>query len=964
MPKHRKTNIREVKNDTSFKQMLKDLRGSVSFDIETTGLYPWAKKNLEALPKKWKKKPPDPRSYEARITSIGFGCEDVQWVWDPLDYEPTKERLAKVQERLERCVVIGQFAKFDLLWMKVLYKVDWEVDFDTGIAHYMIDENTLHGLKDIAPRFLNVPNWDVDIETKKGQKSKKDLIQYQAYDLRYTRDLYPIFKAELRKDPAVRTVFKKIMMPCIKIFVDAEYEGSCIDLDRMDDVEYELRRRIRVAEKKLNKWIPTSKEGSFNWASPKQVGWLLYQKMKIKCPGVTKTGANSTSESTLKQIDHPLVKDLFDLRGARQQLSFFIEGWKPYLHGFRIHPSFKLTGTVTGRLCLRSGTKIQVPSGTKKIEEIEGGDWVYSYDNKKKLCLRKVRWAGVSGEKSLYRVSWSGTGGRTKGHLDATNNHPVRLTSGKYRRVDQLKKGDRVIALHRASDSRNYLYATGNPTKIRENRFVFEQVYGWTPEDVHHKDLNSLNDRPENLEGLTRSKHHSLHAKLVPSSEMSRRAYARTPETKKRNADAVSKAGKLKAKSRFTKKQIIDALEKTGGVLGAKQLLGCSYEALRRRIDEYGLTQYRRNNHVITGVKKLPGTHIVYDIEVEETHNFIANELCVHNSCEHPNWQQVPRDKFIRTLLIAPPGWVLIEADLSQIELRIAAELSGDRALIEAFVTGKDPHWITALRELQRGMGEKERILKTTNKLSNKLIAEYDEAIEYLLLRGADAAIEVDDTWKELRKKAKAVNFGFLYGMWWKKFKIYARDKYDVHLTDEQAQESRKNFFNTWRDLEDWHKRAKRFARRNGYMRYLSGRKRRLPGAQLGGESFEKGEAERQAVNSPVQGFANEVNLMALIQLRKEFPHSIYRPIATVHDSILAYAKIEHVEKICKRTLEIMRRPALMDELEIEMRVPIEADIKIGPWGAGISLKKWKEANDNGNKKQPRQVRLLRSRAA
>lgn len=676
MPNHRRTNIREIKNDASFKQMLKDLRGSVSFDIETTGLYPWAKKNLEALPKKWKKKPPDPRSYDARITSLGFGCEDVQWVWDPLDYEPTRERLERCQKRLERCVVIGQFAKFDLLWMKVLYGVDWEVDFDTGIAHYMLDENTLHGLKEIAPKFLNVPNWDVDIETKKGQKSKKDLIQYQAYDLRYTRDLYPIFKEELRKDPAVRTVFKKIMMPCVKIFVDAEYEGSCIDLDRMDDVEYELRRRIRVAEKKLNKWIPTSKEGSFNWASPKQVGWLLYQKMKIKCPGVTKTGANSTSESTLKQIDHPLVKDLFDLRGARQQLSFFIEGWKPYLHGFRIHPSFKLTGTVTGRL-----------------------------------------------------------------------------------------------------------------------------------------------------------------------------------------------------------------------------------------------------------------------------------------SCEHPNWQQVPRDKFIRTLLIAPPGWVLIEADLSQIELRIAAELSGDRALIEAFVTGKDPHWITALRELQRGMGEKERIFKTANKLSNKLITEYDECIEYLLMRGADAAIEVDDTWKELRKKAKAVNFGFLYGMWWKKFKIYARDKYDVHLTDEQAQESRKSFFNTWRDLEDWHKRAKRFARRNGYMRYLSGRKRRLPGAQLGGESFEKGEAERQAVNSPVQGFANEINLMALIQLRKEFPHSIYRPIATVHDSILAYVKIEHVERICKRTLEIMRRPALMDELGIEMRVPIEADIKIGPWGAGVSLKKWKEANDNSKKESSRQKR-------
>jgi DNA polymerase-1 len=464
----------------------------------------------------------------------------------------------------------------------------------------------------------------------------------------------------------VKRVFEHIMMPCNKAFVDMEFEGAYVDIARMDEVETELKKRILAAKKNLDKWVPVSKRGDFNWGSPKQVAWLLYKKLKIECLEKTKTGADSTGESALKQIDHPLVDELFKFREAKQNLSFFIDGWKPYLVNKRLHASFKLTGTVTGRL-----------------------------------------------------------------------------------------------------------------------------------------------------------------------------------------------------------------------------------------------------------------------------------------SCEHPNFQQIPRDPLIRTLLTAPPGWVLIEADLSQIELRIAAELSGDSALIQAFVQGKDPHWITALRELQRGHGEEKRVLATANKLSNKEIEDYDEAIEYLIMRGADAATEADYAWKELRKKAKAVNFGYLYGMWWKKFIIYARDKYGVKITAGQAQESRKAFFGNWRDLENWHKRTKQFARRNGYVRYLSGRKRRLPDALSEEDNFKRQEAERQAVNSPVQGMANEINLMALIQLKKEFSSKVYRPIATVHDSILAYARIDHAERIARRTMEVMKRPSLMDKFDIQMRVPIEADVKIGAWGAGISLDKWLKEQKN-----------------
>jgi uracil-DNA glycosylase family 4 len=664
VPAERGLSIKIVEDEAMFEQMLDDLVGTVSFDIETTGLYPWAKHvpRVKGEKKRKKKKDKqDPRDYDARVVSVGFGTRKHQYLINPLQFKLTRRRLQQIEERLEDCEVVGHYAKFDLLWMWVQFKARWKIDFDTGIAHYLCDENSDHGLKALAQRFCGAPNWDVEGDTKKEWSTL--LIKYHAHDLYYTRKLKFVFQKMLATDPQVYQVFSKIMMPCLHIFVEAEYEGCYIDESKMDVVEKELRQKIVEAEKKLKKWIPRGylePGDEFNWGSTKQLGDLMFSELRIKPTDKTPTGAPSTSEAALKQMDHQMVTDLLTFRGAKQQLSFFIEGWKPYLVDHRLHPSFKLTGTVTGRL-----------------------------------------------------------------------------------------------------------------------------------------------------------------------------------------------------------------------------------------------------------------------------------------SCENPNLQQVPRDRLIRNLIIAPPGWVLIEADLSQIELRIAAELSGDRALIEAFNTGKDPHWMTVMNELRRGRGEVMRVLATASKMVGKKVKDFDDAIDIMLEHGADAAVEIDYAWKELRKKAKAVNFGYLFGMWWKKFKIYAREKYDVILTDKQAMESRQGFFGLYRDLEDWHKRQKTFARRNGYVRYLSGRKRRLPDAMREEDCPERGEAERQAINSPVQGFANELNLMALIQLRQEFTRTIYRPIGTVHDSILAYARADHAERIAKRTLEVMRNPQLLQDMDIELRVPRDAEVGIGPWGSGIGIDKW-----------------------
>jgi DNA polymerase-1 len=296
-------------------------------------------------------------------------------------------------------------------------------------------------------------------------------------------------------------------------------------------------------------------------------------------------------------------------------------------------------------------------------------------------------------------------------------------------------------------------------------------------------------------------------------------------------------------------------------------------------------------------------------------------------------------------LIGAPPGWTLLEADLSQIELRIAAELAKERTMLDAFQRGIDTHWLTAMSEIERGQGLAELVLDTARTWKQNKKLNYGEAIEVLLEMGPDAAAEINKEWKEIRKKAKAINFGYLYGMWWKKFKLYARDNYGVVVTDEQAEESRDNFFSKYPGYPDWHKNQGRLAQQNGYVKTLSGRKRRLPKAMAAHDTPERREALRQAINSPVQSFANEINLMAALQLREEFGRKIVRICGTVHDAILVRVKNEHMNEVGKRLLEIMTGPKLFKTLNIKLSVPILAEAKVGDWGVGKDFHKWQKEN-------------------
>lgn len=896
---------RAIDSVDTFNSCIDDLKqaDAVAFDLETSGL--------------------DPLEDGAQIHCLGLGTSHgTQWILplgsldgsQPVFPQEVQQMMVEdIAKALKGRKVVAHNAKFDNKWIRRIFGIRFSVSFDTMIAAHLINENIPKGLKYLAKLHFNAPDYDLTTAQKKGGIDATSLYRYCAFDVYFTILLYRKLKKELSGDSALKKVFMWLMMPASEAFEEIELTGVFVDRERMDALEADLRARKAELEGRLETMCP-----GVNWNSPKQVGSVLYGDWGLDPLEYTRTGQPSTAESVLLQLrgQHPGVETLLSYREVHKQLTGFIDGWKKFLRDDRMHPSFKLTGTVTGRLCLRENTSVMVPGGTKPIQDIKPGDLVYSYDDRLRLCIRRVKNSGFAGNKPCYRVHWLGQGSRESGFLDATGNHPIRLTTGEYIKVEDLQggklvkwrgrlhHGEHVLALHRYTGDYNYLHITGEKKRIKECRVIFEQLNGYSPEHIHHINGDKLDDSPNNLSGMSRSDHTALHA-CRDSNEMRRRG-VESGGLYKAHAHSLE-ARKERYRKRFSEEELKEALLQGNGIIGACKYLGCSYYSLKRRMEELNLdydgrtctgkkSQCTVNNHMITRVEKLPGIYPVYDIEVEETHNFIANELCVHNSCSEPNLQQVPRDPKIRSLITAPPGWTFVEADYSQIELRVAAMLSGDPTMTEIFNTeGADIHTTTA------------------KAVSGKAEVTKDE-----------------------RKKAKAVNFGFLYGMGANKFREYARDKYEQHLSLEEATEFRNRFFELYNELPRWHQRQRSIVRMYGQVRTPTGRIRHLPEAFSPSDDL-KSSAERQAINTPVQSFASDITVSSLIEIHRTIPRDRLRIVGNVHDAILFEVRDEYLEEVTAQIREIMENPKIITEqFGIRLKVPIVADVSVkrGGWGS------------------------------
>jgi DNA polymerase-1 len=191
------------------------------------------------------------------------------------------------------------------------------------------------------------------------------------------------------------------------------------------------------------------------------------------------------------------------------------------------------------------------------------------------------------------------------------------------------------------------------------------------------------------------------------------------------------------------------------------------------------------------------------------------------------------------------------------------------------------------------------------------------------------------DITTEERKLAKAINFGFLYGMGWSKFIVYAAENYGVTVNEAKARRARRDYFQNYRSLQGWHARQRAKAQKYGHVTNSLGRKRRLHDINSTNKSVRE-EAERQAINSPVQSLASDMMLFAMIQLEELLPEEEIYQICTVHDSILFECREDKVDKWAPVIKEVMENLPLEKEFDCILTVPIVADIKYGQfWSEG-----------------------------
>lgn len=304
------------------------------------------------------------------------------------------------------------------------------------------------------------------------------------------------------------------------------------------------------------------------------------------------------------------------------------------------------------------------------------------------------------------------------------------------------------------------------------------------------------------------------------------------------------------------------------------------------------LLEYRRLTKLETFIKSWE--EIQVDDRIYPSFNITARTG--RTTCSNPNIQQIPQDKNVRNLIEARPGWKILECDLSQVELRVASIFSGDENMQHAYQSGSDLH------------------SKTT-----------------LLLFGDTSDLSKQEQ-KRKRTYSKSANFGFLYGMSAKTFVQYAKN-FGLNITEEDSEHLRENFFKAYPTLLTWHEDCIKYARANGYTWSPIGRKRFLP--DINSSNFRaRGQAERQSINSGVQGFASDMCTSALadIVFSKEIDHDRCIVLGSVHDAILFEIRDDYVEEVAPKLKYTMEHPSILEGLDIP--IPIIADAEVAQaWG-------------------------------
>ncbi len=333
---------------------------SVCFDTETTSI----------------------KSLEAELVGCAFSWEVGKgyYVTFPEDREETKAILEEFRPFFEAETIekIGQNLKYDI---KVLSNYDMPVKgplFDTMIAHYLINADMRHNMDVLAETYLNYQ--PVSIQTLIGKKGKNQLsmravavdrqTEYAVEDADITLQLKEHFEKEM-KIGNVPQLFKEVELPLVRVLTAMEIEGININAEYLKTLSEALTTDIRELESAIYEQAGEQ----FNLASPKQLGPILFDKLKlVDRPKKTKTGQYSTAEDVLSYLakDHKIIADILAWRQLQKLQNTYVDALPNEVNTNtgRIHTVYSQTVASTGRLSSNNPNLQNIPIRTERGRQV------------------------------------------------------------------------------------------------------------------------------------------------------------------------------------------------------------------------------------------------------------------------------------------------------------------------------------------------------------------------------------------------------------------------------------------------------------------------------------------------------------------------------------------------------------------------------------------------------------------
>jgi len=332
----------------------------VCFDTETT--------SLNAL--------------EAELVGIAFSwtAEQGYYLALPEDRNEVEKLLAPFNVFFEHPEIekIGHNLKYDLKVLRNYGIVVQAPLFDTMVAHYLVNPDMRHNMDILAETYLNYsPQPITDLIGKKGknQGSMRDVpleqqTEYAVEDADITLQLKQHFEKEMAAADTL-SLYKKVELPLVEVLTDMECEGINLDTDFLGELSKGLSSDIQ----KLEKAIFEAAGETFNLASPKQLGPILFEKLKlVDKPKKTKTGQYSTAEDVLSYLakDHPIVSDILDWRSLQKLQNTYVDALPKEINPKtgRVHTIYNQAVAATGRLSSNNPNLQNIPIRTERGQQV------------------------------------------------------------------------------------------------------------------------------------------------------------------------------------------------------------------------------------------------------------------------------------------------------------------------------------------------------------------------------------------------------------------------------------------------------------------------------------------------------------------------------------------------------------------------------------------------------------------